>query len=50
MVVQPDPEQEEPGVVKENREDMVSRYFQTPQGKLNINKYGKAKAAKNAKI
>ena len=49
VVVQPDPEQEEPGVVEESQEDMVSRYFQTPQGKMNINKYGKAKAAKKAK-
>ena len=49
VVVQPDPAQEEPGVVEESQEDMVSRYFQTPQGKININKYGKAKAAKKAK-
>ena len=35
--------------VEESQEDMVSRYFQTPQGKMNINKYGKAKAAKKAK-
>ena len=49
VVVQPDPEQEEPGVVEESQEDMVSRYFQTPQGKMNINKYGKAKATMKAK-
>ena len=36
-------------IVEESQEDMVSRYFQTPQGKMNINKYGKAKAAKKAK-
>ena len=48
VVVQPDPEQEEPGVVEESQEDMVSRYFQTPQGKMNINKYGNAKAAMKA--
>ena len=36
-------------IVEESQEDMVSRYFQTSQGKMNINKYGKAKAAKKAK-
>ena len=49
VVVQSDQEQGEPGVVEESQDDMVSRYFQTHQGKMNINKYGKAKAAKKAK-
>ena len=49
VVVQADPEQEEQGIVEESQEDMVSIYFQTPQGKMNIKKYGKARGAKKAK-
>ena len=49
VVVQPNSDQEEPGVIQESQEDIASRYFQTTQGKMNIAKYGKAKATKRVK-
>ena len=49
-VVDPDPLNEEPGVYEESQDDQVARYFNSPQGKMGLVKYGKVQARKKAKI
>ena len=48
-VVDPDPLNEEPGVYEESQDDQVARYFNSPQGKMDLAKYGKVQARKKAK-
>ena len=48
-VVDPDPLNEEPGVFEESQDDQVARYFNSPQGKMDLAKYGKVQARKKAK-
>ena len=43
-VVDPDPLNEEPGVYEESQDDQVARYFNSPQGKMDLAKYGKVQA------
>ena len=50
VVIEADQEHGEPGVLEENGEDVVSRYFKTSEGQFDIQKYGKVKANKKAKI
>ena len=45
----PDPLNEEPGVYEESQDDQVARYFNSPQGKMDLAKYGKVQARKKAK-
>ena len=44
-----DPLNEEPGVYEESQDDQVARYFNSPQGKMDLAKYGKVQARKKAK-
>ena len=44
-----DPDPPEPGVYEESQDDQVARYFNSPQGKMDLAKYGKVKAMKKAK-
>ena len=48
-VVDPDPLNEEPGVYEESQDDQVARYFNSPQGKMDLAKYGKVQARNKAK-
>ena len=48
-VVDPDPLNEEPGVYEESQDNHVARYFNSPQGKMDLAKYGKVQARKKAK-
>ena len=46
-LIQCNPDEEEPGVLEDSDEDMVSRYFKANSGKRDLYKYGKDKAVKS---
>ena len=48
-VVDPDPLNEEPGVYEESQDDQVARYFNSPQGKMDLAKYGKVAGKEKSK-
>ena len=48
-VVDPDPLKEEPGVYEASQDDQVARYFNSPQGKMDLAKNCKVQARKKAK-